>query len=203
MLQYRAAVTPYVHSLLLLWPFVLVPGKKKKNNKDKTNQPTPPACGQKCRGDPACCRAAFTSPAGAVPRVGAVRREAAHSTKPGLTLNTDPCYAPRALPATPERAPGASPRGAAQPGTHFSAAGVMVRVCGELSTNLPAVLNYLNVSELSTFNVYKYLLLQTLWFTDRQPIYMYVFVYMHTGMGVCVQTHANTNVCIYMFSFNT
>lgn len=178
-------------------------GKKRKPTKTKpTNQLPQPVDRSAEQTQPAAERLP-PAPRGAVPRAGAVRREAARSTKPGLTLTPDPCYAPRALPATPERAPSASRRGAAQPGTPFAAAGVTVRVCGERSTNLPAVLRYLNVSELSTVNVRKYLSLQTLWFTGRQPVYVYVFVYIHTRMWVCGQRHKHNRVCIYVFSFNT
>lgn len=68
--------------------------------------------------------------------------------KPGVTLQHQ---------ALQPRAPRGSWAGEAQPGMHRAPVSL---VCGKLSTNLPAVLHYLNVSKSSTFNVHKYILLQ-------------------------------------------
>ena len=200
MLQYWAAAASYVHSLLLLWPFMLVPEekRKRKNKKEaKTTDQPPPSLwtemprrprllpkgfSQFCEG--LCCR----------PERRAGRQHA--STKPAVTL---PC-APRTAPAAP-------PRGR-QPGVHSSAAGGIGRVCGKLSTNLPAVLHYLNVSKLPTLNVYKYISLQKIVvYRPTTNIYIYVRVCVYTYKDVCVcvyvQIHMQTQTCIYMFSLNT
>lgn len=119
--------------------------------------------------------------------------------------NTNPC-----TPEPPGTAPRGSWPGGAQPGIHVSA--LVSRVCGKLSTNLPAVLNYLNVSKSSTFNVYKYILLQK---KKKIVVYrpttsIYVCVCVYTCKAVCVyvcawvEIHTQTQTCIYMFfSLNT
>lgn len=117
-------------------------GKKGENKKkeDKNNQPPQPVVDSNAE-----------EPQTAAERLWpAVQRATLQhgSTKPGLTLQYQALH-PRAR---------AQPPGEAQPSP--TSAAPVSRVCGKLSTNLPAVLHYLNVSKSSTFNVYKYILLQ-------------------------------------------
>lgn len=178
---------------------------EKKKRKDKNNQPTPPACGQKCRGDPDCFRKDFTGSAKGYAAGG--------SGAPGGSMkalsqdwlcNTDSCYAPRTLPPPPARAGSLLPgRGTARDPRLRRR--FMIRVCGKLSTNLPAVLNYLNVSKLSAFNVYKYILLKKIVvYRPTTNICMCLCIYIQGYVCVCVcmyiGTHTNTNVYIYVFS---
>lgn len=166
MLQYLA------HSLLLLWPFVLVPGKKRKKNKKKTenNQPPQPVVDSNAEETQTASERLWP----------AVQR----ATKPGLTLQYKPCtpdlgHSPQGL--LPRRGP-------AQ--THVCCPSV----CGKLSTNLPAVLHYLNVSKSSTFNVYKYILLQKTFKncglqTYNWYICMCLCIYMQGCVCVCMCVH--------------
>lgn len=201
MLQYWASVTSYIHSLLLLWLFMLVPGGKKENNsKETTSRPvarnaeeTQTASGRIL---PVLQRA--------MPQVSALGCSTKAPSQDWL-CDTDTCYCPEPSRQSHERTLRASCPGEAQPRTHVCAAGLTILVRGKLSTNLPAVLNYLNVSKLSTFNVHKYILLQNIVvYRPTTNIYMYVFVYIHTSMCVyvcvCIYMHTNTNVYICFLS---
>lgn len=144
MLQYLA------HSLLLLWPFVLVPGKKKgKKKEDRNNQPPQPDVDRNIEETQTASERLWPAVQRAVLQLG--------STKPGVTLQYQALH-----PGASSTAPRGSWPGEAQPslGSTSLPRPSEPCVCGKLSTNLPAVLHYLNVSKSSTFNVYKYILLQ-------------------------------------------
>lgn len=184
MLQHWAAVISYVGSLLLLWPFVLVPGKKRKEKKMTTNKKTssqpPQPVARNAEETQTACPRVLPVVQRAMPQAGAAQWE---STEPGQTLQHGHCSAPRALLASPGPPP-------PPPGTRRRCH--PASVCGELSTNLPAVLNYLNVPKLSTFNVHKYILLQNI-VVYRPTTNIYVCVCVYTYRDVCVYAYRYTH----------
>lgn len=69
----------------------------------------------------------------------------------------------------------------------------MVPAHDELSSNLPAVLRYLNVSKSSTFNVHKYILLQkSVVYRPTAGIYVCVCVYTYEEVCVCMYVYRHT-----------
>lgn len=190
MLRYWAAVTSYVHSLLLLWPFVLVPGKKrrkkeKNNNNNKKTKPTnqaPPACGQKCRGDLDCFRKGFTGSAkgDAAGRSGA----AAQAPSQGWLCDTGARRAPRApghpLPCTPSPLPGAAQPGAC--GTHQRPVCV---ASSALTFQLYLITWMYQNCPHSMYT--KYILLQKIVvYRPTTDVYVCVCVYTYKDVCVCV-----------------
>lgn len=159
--------------------------KRQQTRKHPTN---PPACGQKCRGDPDCFRKDFTRCAKGYAAGGSGAAGGSNKAlrQDGLR-STDTATRP-----APSRHPRASTR--SHRPAPASAAGVTVPVRGELSANLPAVLNYLNVPKFVHIQCTQvYIAPKNLWFTDLQPIYMYVFVYIHTRVCVCM--------CVYVYRY--
>lgn len=114
--------------------------RRKRKKEDKNNQPPQPVVDSNAEETQTAAERLWPAVQRAMLQHG--------STKPGLTLQYQALH-PR---------PRAQPPGEAQP--RPTSAAPVSPVCGKLSTNLPAVLHYLNVSKSSTFNVYKYILLQ-------------------------------------------
>lgn len=183
----------------LLRPLPLVPGGRKERQRKRRpgddphpwpetpngHRPLPKGLGRFCTA--LCCRWARQHAAG---RLSARTAPAMHTPAAGLSPLQSHACTDRFCQGT-------------QPGFRGCAAGFTVRVRGKLSTNLPAVLHYLNVSKLSTFNVHKYTLLQKIVvYSPTTDIYMYVFVYIHTGVCMCVYAYVRTQTqtCIYVFS---